>query len=152
MRKSFHYERNWPAGGVPTIIGSAGETLMREVSNTAWHPMLRSNRLRQNRARAEWTSTPQDGSDAALLYLHGGGYVIGSLDSHRHLVAEVGRAAGCWALALDYRLAPEHPDTSPKLANARPDPIELKLCNSGWPRFVGWNARLFHVYLNLLGW
>ena len=59
--------------------------------------------------RAEWTSTPQDGSDAALLYLHGGGYVIGSLDSHRHLVAEVGRAAGCWALALDYRLAPEHP-------------------------------------------
>ena len=41
--------------------------------------------------------------------LHGGGYVIGSLDSHRHLVAEVGRAAGCWALALDYRLAPEHP-------------------------------------------
>jgi epsilon-lactone hydrolase len=59
--------------------------------------------------RAEWTSTPGDSSDAALLYLHGGGYVIGSLDSHRHLVAEAGRAAGCWALALDYRLAPEHP-------------------------------------------
>src|SRR6202035_3018959 len=59
-----------------------------------------------NGVRAEWTSTPQDGSDAALLYLHGGGYVIGSLDSHRHLVAEAGRATGCWALALDYRLAP----------------------------------------------
>ena len=43
------------------------------------------------------------------------------------------------------------PYTSRKLANARPDPIELKLCNSGWPRLVGWNARLFHVYLNLLG-
>jgi acetyl esterase/lipase len=62
-----------------------------------------------NGVRAEWTSTPGDASDAALLYLHGGGYVIGSLDSHRHLVAEAGRAAGCWALALDYRLAPEHP-------------------------------------------
>ena len=59
--------------------------------------------------RAEWTSTPGDSSEAAILYLHGGGYVIGSLDSHRHLVAEAGRAAGCWALALDYRLAPEHP-------------------------------------------
>ena len=35
--------------------------------------------------------------------------MIGSLDSHRHLVAEAGRAAGCWALALDYRLAPENP-------------------------------------------
>ena len=59
--------------------------------------------------RAEWTSTPGAASDAAILYLHGGGYVIGSLDSHRHLVAEAGRAAGCWSLALDYRLAPEHP-------------------------------------------
>jgi len=59
--------------------------------------------------RAEWTATPGAVSDAAILYLHGGGYVIGSLDSHRHLVGEAGRAAGCWALALDYRLAPEHP-------------------------------------------
>ena len=62
-----------------------------------------------NGVRAEWTSTPDDSSDAAILYLHGGGYVIGSLDSHRHLVAEAGRAAGCWALALDYGLAPERP-------------------------------------------
>src|SRR4051812_16917429 len=62
-----------------------------------------------NGVRAEWTSTPNDARDAALIWLHGGGYVIGSLDSHRHLVAEAGRAAGSWALALDYRLAPEHP-------------------------------------------
>jgi monoterpene epsilon-lactone hydrolase len=59
--------------------------------------------------RAEWTSTPNADRDAALLYLHGGGYVIGSLDSHRHLVAEAGRAAASWAVSLDYRLAPEHP-------------------------------------------
>jgi monoterpene epsilon-lactone hydrolase len=59
--------------------------------------------------RAEWISTPGAADDAAILYLHGGGYVIGSLDSHRHLVVEAGREAGCWALALDYRLAPEHP-------------------------------------------
>lgn len=62
-----------------------------------------------NGVKAEWTATPQDARDAALLYLHGGGYVIGSLDSHRHLAAEAGRAAGIAALALDYRLAPEHP-------------------------------------------
>ena len=35
--------------------------------------------------------------------------MIGSLASHRHLVSEAGRAARIWALALDYRLAPEHP-------------------------------------------
>ena len=62
-----------------------------------------------NGVRAEWTSTPRDDRDAALLYVHGGGYVIGSLDSHRHMVSEAGRAAKTWALALDYRLAPEHP-------------------------------------------
>lgn len=62
-----------------------------------------------NGVRAEWTTTPGDARDAALLYLHGGGYVIGSLDSHRHLAAEAGRTCGIAALALDYRLAPEHP-------------------------------------------
>jgi monoterpene epsilon-lactone hydrolase len=61
-----------------------------------------------NGVRAEWTSTPQADRNAALIYLHGGGYVIGSLDSHRHLVSETGRAAKIWALSLDYRLAPEH--------------------------------------------
>jgi epsilon-lactone hydrolase len=65
--------------------------------------------INANGVRAEWTSTPQADRDAALLYLHGGGFVIGSLDSHRHLVAEAGRAAKAYALALDYRLAPEHP-------------------------------------------
>jgi epsilon-lactone hydrolase len=62
-----------------------------------------------NGVKAEWTATPKDARDAALLYLHGGGYVIGSLDSHRHLAAEAGRAAGIAALALDYRMAPEYP-------------------------------------------
>jgi monoterpene epsilon-lactone hydrolase len=59
--------------------------------------------------RAEWTSTPDADRSSAILYLHGGGYVIGSLDSHRHVAAEVGRASGARTLAVDYRLAPEHP-------------------------------------------
>lgn len=59
--------------------------------------------------KAEWTLTPGADRDAALLYFHGGGFVIGSLDSHRHLAAETGRALGIPTLALDYRLAPEHP-------------------------------------------
>src|ERR1700745_2953752 len=62
-----------------------------------------------NGGRAECASTPQADRDAALLYVHGGGYVIGSLDSHRHLVSEAGRAAKAWALALDYRLGPQPP-------------------------------------------
>lgn len=66
-----------------------------------------------NGVRAEWTSTPDADPSNAILYLHGGGYVIGSLDSHRHLMAEVGRASGTRTLAIDYRLAPEHPFPAP---------------------------------------
>jgi monoterpene epsilon-lactone hydrolase len=62
-----------------------------------------------NGVRSEWTSTPDADHGKAVLFLHGGGYVIGSLDSHRHLAAEVGRAARARTLAIDYRLAPEHP-------------------------------------------
>jgi len=74
---------------------------------------VKVERVSANGVAAEWTSTPNAERDAAILYLHGGGYVIGSLDSHRHLVAEAGRAAAAVALALDYRLAPEHPFPAP---------------------------------------
>lgn len=58
---------------------------------------------------AEWLTPPGARIDAVVLYLHGGGYVIGSPRSHRHLAAAIARAAGTRALLLDYRLAPEHP-------------------------------------------
>ncbi|HEV2237077.1 MAG TPA: alpha/beta hydrolase [Ktedonobacterales bacterium] len=57
---------------------------------------------------AEWVSVPTSAPDRVLLYLHGGSYTIGSPRSHRALVAQIARAAGVRALALDYRLAPEH--------------------------------------------
>jgi monoterpene epsilon-lactone hydrolase len=45
----------------------------------------------------------------ALLFLHGGGYVIGSLKTHRHLLSRFAVAAHVTGYQLDYRLAPEHP-------------------------------------------
>ncbi|RPE40423.1 acetyl esterase/lipase [Streptomyces sp. Ag109_O5-1] len=44
-----------------------------------------------------------------LLYLHGGGYVVGSPDTHEGLVGELARRLGLRAVSVDYRLAPEHP-------------------------------------------
>lgn len=70
-------------------------------------------RVEINGVKAEWTSTPDADPSSVILYLHGGGYVICSLHSHRHLVAEIGRAAGTRTLAIDYRLAPEHPFPAP---------------------------------------
>jgi epsilon-lactone hydrolase len=61
-----------------------------------------------NGIRAEWTTTPEADPAHAILFLHGGGYMAGSLVSHRHMIAFAGREARARTLALDYRLAPEH--------------------------------------------
>jgi epsilon-lactone hydrolase len=58
---------------------------------------------------AEWLAPAGAPADAAVLYLHGGGYCTGSLDSHRDLAARIAVAAGCTVVTLDYGLAPEHP-------------------------------------------
>lgn len=57
----------------------------------------------------EWVETGDVARDAVLLYLHGGGYTMGSPDTHRGLVARLSEACGVRALSVDYRLAPEHP-------------------------------------------
>jgi monoterpene epsilon-lactone hydrolase len=54
-------------------------------------------------------SAPGADPDRVLFYLHGGGYSLGSLQSHGELAARLGRASGMSVLLVDYRLAPEHP-------------------------------------------
>lgn len=58
---------------------------------------------------AEWIVPPNAAADRVILYLHGGGYVMGSINTHRAMIARIARASQAKALALDYRLAPEHP-------------------------------------------
>lgn len=58
---------------------------------------------------AEWLSAPGTTGDAVIVYFHGGGYVMGSLSTHRRYLGELARAAGARVLSVDYRLAPEHP-------------------------------------------
>ncbi len=57
----------------------------------------------------EWLAPEAVTADGVVLYLHGGGYCIGSLGSHRGLGSRLAMAAGCPVVTLDYRLAPEHP-------------------------------------------
>lgn len=58
---------------------------------------------------AHWIEAPGAKADRIILYLHGGGYVLGSIRSHGELISRIARATGGRALAPMYRLAPEHP-------------------------------------------
>ena len=58
---------------------------------------------------ARWATAPGVPKDRVLLYLHGGGYLLGSSLAYRSLYSGLARAAGARGLALDYRLAPENP-------------------------------------------
>lgn len=58
---------------------------------------------------AYWLEAPAVDPDRVLLFLHGGGFQLGSLASDGELAARIGRAAAMRVLFLEYRLAPEHP-------------------------------------------
>jgi acetyl esterase/lipase len=93
----------------PTDIAERRKSFDAFASTYRTPPDIVVEPITVNGVPAEWTTAPDVDHSRAVLYLHGGGYVIGSLDSHRHLAAEVGRTAGARCLALHYRLAPEYP-------------------------------------------
>jgi acetyl esterase/lipase len=62
---------------------------------------------------AEWIWAPDVDHAAVMLYLHGGGYVLGSMRTHRVMLAHLSRACRCRVLGLEYRLAPENPFPAP---------------------------------------
>jgi len=57
---------------------------------------------------AEWISVPESIDDHVVLYFHGGGYISGSINSHREYCVRIARASKTRVLLIDYRLAPEH--------------------------------------------
>lgn len=76
-----------------------------------------------NGVKAAWI-TPEDvRDDRAVLFFHGGGFQMGSIETHRALSAAIAAGAGCRVLAVDYRLAPEH---------RFPAPVEDALAAFDW--------------------
>ncbi|MCB1647022.1 MAG: alpha/beta hydrolase [Pseudomonadales bacterium] len=57
----------------------------------------------------EWIAGKDADFSRVLIYLHGGGYVIGGPDSHRDIAWRLSEAGAMRVLLVDYRLAPEHP-------------------------------------------
>ncbi len=79
------------------------------VSNLTKFPrFVTKEEVKYAGSAAAWF-TPDDYSKSkTILYLHGGGYVMGSYNTHRALIGRIARAAGCKALAINYRKAPEN--------------------------------------------
>jgi monoterpene epsilon-lactone hydrolase len=70
---------------------------------------IKAQAVSANGVPAEWITAPGADAGRNLLYLHGGGYTIGSIKTHRCLAGWISRAAHARVLIIDYRLAPEHP-------------------------------------------
>src|SRR5262249_12980755 len=95
-----------PAGEDRTIPGPAGPVPVRvyRPEPAAGSPQYRSAR-------------------GAAVFFHGGGWVLGGLDSHDTLCRELAAQAGVVLVAVDYRLAPEHPHPArPRDCAAAPPP------------------------------
>ena len=73
----------------------------------------RYSRLNAGGVTAEWVTAEEASDSRVVLYFHGGGYIIGSPRTHRAMMAHLSRDAASRVLALDYRLAPEHPFPAP---------------------------------------
>lgn len=58
---------------------------------------------------AEWAEIEKAPREKAVLYFHGGGFVMGNARSHRNIVGNFVKHLGLNALVFDYQLAPEHP-------------------------------------------
>ena len=95
----------------PRPVGWAERRARLDEVGSTWSPAddIRCEAVDCGGVPGEWSIAPGSEASRVLLYFHGGGYCSGSIVSHRRLVTEAGRAARMRTLAIDYRLAPEHP-------------------------------------------
>ncbi len=108
--KNFHeLLRAVPRGGTPPSLEE------RRAASEGWGILtaqpdgVRFEAADAGGVPAEWAIPEGSGPERVLLYLHGGGYSVGSIASHRKLVGHLAKAAGVRGLSVGYRLAPEHP-------------------------------------------
>lgn len=68
-----------------------------------------SEPLKIGELQAEWIIPVDIDSDVVILYLHGGGYCVGSISTHRSMVTFLAKSCKAKVLIINYRLAPENP-------------------------------------------
>jgi len=76
---------------------------------TPIHPQVKISRLGAHGVPCEWIEPLNPSEQKVLVFLHGGGYTIGSLDSYRGWLSQLAHASQIPILAVAYQQAPEHP-------------------------------------------
>lgn len=92
-------------------IAEARATFIAQQTPWGWcpHPMEEVRQLSVGGMRARLYVPPGNAPRPVALYLHGGGWVFGDIDTHDGTMHWLAAASGCAVLGIDYRLAPEHP-------------------------------------------
>ena len=94
------------------------------------------SRVNAGGVTAEWVTAEGAADSRVVLYLHGGGYIIGSPRTHRALMAKLSQDSAARVLGLDYRLAPEH---------TFPAPVEDSVAAYKWLLNEGYNPERIAV-------
>lgn len=103
-RRLIGQARHTQMGGLPPIntviskdyaVASCAESASPDVPVRTYRPRDQSQKL------------------PALLWIHGGGYCLGSMEQDDYLVRQLVKEVGCVVISVDYRLAPEHPFPAP---------------------------------------
>jgi len=100
--------RSRPAPETPDV-GEARTRFEKMAQVLGGAPDAQCEKVDAGGVPAEWVAAPGHDPQRAVLYLHGGGYAIGSINTHRRLAYDISAASGARVLVIDYRLAPEHP-------------------------------------------
>lgn len=100
---------------VKNVYGSWTRTTGVEQMRRDWDELFwtdafpaKSEKVSADGVDASWVDAPGADPQKALMYFHGGGFQVGSVRSHRDIIARLSAAAGCRALGVNYRLAPDY--------------------------------------------
>ncbi|KQV38411.1 carboxylesterase [Rhizobium sp. Root268] len=110
---AFHArcEAFYPADAVDAPIGQQRQwydALCKAFDAAPPGGMTKSDSLVEGRIAIRSYRPAEIKTQTRLFYIHGGGFVVGSLDSHDAICAEISDAVGAELVSIDYRLAPEH--------------------------------------------
>jgi len=102
-------EQQAAQAGKKLTIEEMRQNLEAMFGKLSLDPDVRIEKITIEGIPGEWVTAPNAVGNRVFLYLHGGGYCLGSCNTHRNMGVKLSRATATRVLVIEYRLAPEHP-------------------------------------------